>query len=90
MIAHITTQRDEYGIPVRTGCVALEVSESWYYKHRDGDTITATEQRRERLTEAIWERGIRRSGLPGPLVSGEARAGHQARQDHGSALHPRH
>lgn len=55
MIAHITTQRAEYGIPVRTSCVALEVSESWYYKHRDGDTITVTEQRRERLTDAIWE-----------------------------------
>ena len=55
MIAHITAQRAEYEIPVRTSCAALEVSESWYYKHRDGNTVTATEQRRERLTDAIWE-----------------------------------
>jgi len=54
MIAHITTQRAEYEIPVRTSCAALEVSESWYYKHRDGNTITETEKRRERLTDAIW------------------------------------
>lgn len=54
MITHITTQRADHDVPVRTSCRALEVSESWYYKHRDGNTITATERRRERLADAIW------------------------------------
>ena len=31
------------------------MSESWYYKHRDGYSATATGERREALTDAIWE-----------------------------------
>ena len=56
MIAHITTQRAEHDVPVRTSCAALEVSEVLVLQaprrqHYHGDT----EQRREQLTDAIWE-----------------------------------
>ena len=50
---HITTQRADHKIPVRTSCKALGVSESWYYKHR-ARPVSDRDQRREALTEAIW------------------------------------
>lgn len=53
MTAHITTQRADYNVPIRTSCKALGVSGSWYYKHRDRPT-TAREQRFADLVEAIW------------------------------------
>ncbi len=51
---HITTQRAEHRIPVRTSCQALGVSESWYNNHR-ARPVSDRDQRREALTEAIWE-----------------------------------
>jgi putative transposase len=54
LVDHITTQRAEHKIPVRTSCKALGVSESWYYKHR-ARPVSDRDQRREALTEAIWE-----------------------------------
>lgn len=53
MTAHITAQRAEHQIPVRTSCRALGVSESWYYKHRDRG-VPVQSQRREQLVEAVW------------------------------------
>ena len=53
MTAHITAQRAEHGIPVRTSCRALGVSESWYYKHRG--YVSEQSTRRVRMTDAVWE-----------------------------------
>lgn len=54
MTAHITAQRAEHQIPVRTSCKALGVSESWYYKHRNRPEPVQS-QRRLQLVEAVWE-----------------------------------
>lgn len=54
MTAHIAAQRAEYGIPVRTSCRALGVSESWFFKHR-GRGPTPRQERHARLVEAVWE-----------------------------------
>ena len=50
----ITTERATGKVPIRTSCTALGVSESWYYKHR-ARPVSDRGQRREALTEAIWE-----------------------------------
>lgn len=52
MIAGIVACRTELQIPYAVACRALDVSESWFYKHKDRPP-TATVQRRERLDAAI-------------------------------------
>lgn len=54
VIAEIVTCRTELNIPYAVACRALEVSESWFYKHRDRPP-TATVQRRQQLDAAIVE-----------------------------------
>jgi transposase InsO family protein len=54
MTAHITAQRADHGIPIRTSCRALDVSESWYYKHRNRPA-TVRSTRHAELVEAIWK-----------------------------------
>ncbi|NKZ03151.1 IS3 family transposase [Actinomadura latina] len=48
----IASCRTEHGIPHAIACRALEVSQSWFYKHINR-APTAREQRRARLDEAI-------------------------------------
>jgi transposase InsO family protein len=48
----IASCRTEHGIPHAIACRALEVSQSWFYKHINR-VPTAREQRRVRLDEAI-------------------------------------
>jgi putative transposase len=48
----IAAQGDEHGVPHATACRALGVSESWFYKWRDGDA-SPRRARREQLTGAI-------------------------------------
>ena len=52
IVAHIVAQRTSYKIPVAVSCRALEVSESWFYKHR-GRALTSTQSRRRRLEAEI-------------------------------------
>lgn len=52
MAAFIVAQRAEHDVPFATSCRALRVSESWFYKWRDGDASPA-HARRERLTVEI-------------------------------------
>lgn len=54
LISHISTQRAEYQIPIRTSCRAFDVSESWYFKHRKEPT-SVRQARRGELTDAIWD-----------------------------------
>lgn len=44
----ISTQRAQYGIPYATSCRALGVSQSWFYKWRDGD-VSVRRGRRQAL-----------------------------------------
>ncbi|BEK91123.1 IS3 family transposase [Nocardia seriolae] len=48
----IAAQRTEHGVPHAVSCLALEVSESWFYKWNDREP-TQRQQRREELTAAI-------------------------------------
>ncbi len=52
IVAHIETQRTDYRIPVVVSCRALDVSVSWFYKHR-GRPPTPQQSRRAQLEEAI-------------------------------------
>ena len=52
IVAHIVAQRTGYKIPVAVSCRALEVSESWFYKHR-GRPATASHSRRRQLDGEI-------------------------------------
>jgi putative transposase len=54
VITGIVACRTELQIPVAVACRALDVSESWFYKHRDRPP-TATVQRRAELDSAIAE-----------------------------------
>jgi len=50
----IAAQRVEHGVPHATACRALGVSESWFYKWRDGDA-SPRRARREQLVIAIGQ-----------------------------------
>jgi putative transposase len=58
LAAFIATQRAEHQVPATVSCHALGVSESWFYKWRDGDVslrraarvVLAAEVRRLFLT----------------------------------------
>ena len=52
MAAYIASQRDEHGIPHAVSCRALGVSESWFYKWKDGDR-SPRRARRERLKAEV-------------------------------------
>ena len=52
MAAFIASQRESRGIPVAVSCRALGVSESWFYKWKDGDH-SARRARRERLKAEV-------------------------------------
>ena len=71
MIAEIETCRTELRIPVAVACRALEVSESWFYKHRDAQP-TLARCRRDRLDTAIEKVFIQQAGEYGsPRVHAE-------------------
>jgi putative transposase len=62
--AFIAAQRDERGIPHAVTCRALGVSESWFYKWRDGDR-SARRARRDRLEAEIARLFAKRKGKDG-------------------------
>ena len=71
MIAEIETCRTELHIPVAVACRALEVSESWFYKHRDGG-VSPSCRRRDELDEAIEKVFVEASGEYGsPRIHAE-------------------
>lgn len=71
MIAEIETCRTEAQIPVAVACRALGVSESWFYKHRDGKASRAR-QRRDLLDETIEKVFVEQSGEYGsPRIHAE-------------------
>ena len=64
MAAFIAAQRAGHGIPHAVSCRALGVSESWFYKWRDGDR-SARRARRDRLKAEIARLFARRKGKDG-------------------------
>jgi putative transposase len=49
--AFIVAQRAQHGIPHATACRALQVSEAWFYKWRDGDPSPAHARREQLVVE---------------------------------------
>ena len=62
--AFIAAQRADHGIPHAVSCRALGMSESWFYKWKDGDQ-TARRARRDRLGAEIARLFARRKGKDG-------------------------
>jgi transposase InsO family protein len=60
----IAAQRAAHGIPQATSCRALGVSQSWFYKWKDGDR-SPRHRRRERLKAEIGALFARRNGKDG-------------------------
>ncbi|HJY73207.1 MAG TPA: IS3 family transposase [Streptosporangiaceae bacterium] len=64
MAAFIAAQRADHGIPYAVSCRALEVSESWFYKWKDGGRC-ARRARRDQLGAEIARLFARRKGKDG-------------------------
>ena len=64
MAVFIAAQRAAHGIPQATSCRALGVSQSWFYKWKDGDR-SPRHRRRERLKAEIGALFARRNGKDG-------------------------
>jgi hypothetical protein len=62
--AFIAAQRDQHGIPQAVSCRALGVSQSWFYKWKDGE-LPPRAARRERLKAAIARLFAGRGGRDG-------------------------
>ena len=64
MAAFIVSQRADHGVPYAVSCRALGVSQSWFYKWKDGDRSTRR-VRRDRLKAAIGRLFAARKGKDG-------------------------
>ena len=73
MPAFIASQRESRGIPHAVSCRALEVSESWFYKWKDGDH-SARRARRERLKAEVRRLFAEHKGKRGsPMITADLR-----------------
>lgn len=71
MIAEIVTCRTELHIPVAVACRALDVSVSWFYKHRTGQ-VSPAQRRRDDLDQIIEKVFAEQSGEYGsPRIHAE-------------------
>ena len=74
MAAFIASQRDAHGIPQAVSCRALGVSQSWFYKWKDG-RLPPRAARRERLKAEIARLFAQHRGSYGsPRISADLRA----------------
>ena len=64
MAAFIVSQGARHGVPYAVSCRALGVSQSWFYKWKDGDR-SARRERRDRLKAAIARLFAARRGKDG-------------------------
>ena len=87
MAGFIAAQRAGHGIPQAVSCRALGVSQSWFYKWKDGDR-SPRHQRRERLKAEIAAVFARRKGKDGsPRITAALRdAGWQVSENTVAAL----
>lgn len=73
MAGFIVTQRVDHDVPHATSCRALAVSESWFYKWRDGDSSPA-HARREQLKIEIARLFAKHGGKYGsPRITADLR-----------------
>ena len=71
MAAYIASQREQHGIPHSTSCRALGVSQSWFYKWKDGDR-SPRRARRERLKAEIGRLFAEHKGKRGsPMITAD-------------------
>jgi putative transposase len=71
--AFIASQRESRGISHAVSCRALEVSESWFYKWKDGDH-SARRARRERLKAEVRRLFAEHKGKRGsPMIAADLR-----------------
>jgi putative transposase len=71
--AFIASQRESRGIPHAVSCRALGVSESWFYKWKDGDH-SARRARRERLKAEVRRLFAEHKGKRGsPMITADLR-----------------
>ena len=81
MAAFIAAQREAHGVPHAVSCLALGVSQSWFYKWEDG-VLPPRAARRERLKAEIARLFGERGGRDGsPRITAALReaAGGSAR-----------
>ena len=64
MAAFIAAQREAHGVPHAVSCLALGVSQSWFYKWKDGQ-LPPRAARRERLKAEIARLFAKREGKDG-------------------------
>lgn len=64
MAAFIASQREQHGVPHAVSCRALGVSQSWFYKWKDGE-LPPRAARRERLKAQIARLFAERKGKDG-------------------------
>ena len=64
MAGFIVSQRAQHGVPYAVSCRALGVSQSWFYKWKDGDRSLRRE-RRDRLKAEIARLFAARKGKDG-------------------------
>jgi len=70
----IASQRELHGVPQAVSCRALGVSQSWFYKWKDGE-LPPRAARRERLKAEIARRFAQREGKDGsPRITAALRA----------------
>ena len=73
MAGFIASQRDAHGVPQAVSCRALGVSQSWFYKWKDGE-LPPRAARRERLKAEIARLFAQREGKDGsPRVTAALR-----------------
>lgn len=73
MAAFIASQREAHGIPQAVSCRALGVSQSWFYKWKDG-RLPPRAARRERLKAEVARLFRQREGKEGsPRVTAALR-----------------
>ena len=73
MSGFITAQRADHGVPHSFACRALEVSQAWFYKWRDGDA-SAQHARREKLKIEIRQLFAKHRGTYGsPRIAADLR-----------------
>ncbi|MGH3247536.1 MAG: IS3 family transposase [Trebonia sp.] len=73
MAAFIASQRERHGVPQAVGCRALGVSQSWFYKWKDGE-LPPRAARRERLKAETARLFAQRRGTYGsPRVTADLR-----------------
>ncbi len=73
MAAFVAAQRADHGVPQAVACRALEVSQAWFYKWREGDA-SPRRARRDRLKAEVRRLFAGHKGKRGsPMITADLR-----------------